>query len=82
MIDRIGGEISFSYIVRGEDDEPDIGNDWDDTHPGRANVWEPFAFRFTMPTTDTANVMVFLHVIKWTTADLQLWDDNVSLRRI
>ena len=35
-----------------------------------------------MPTTDTANFMVYLHVIKWTTADLQLWVDNVSLRRI
>lgn len=82
MIDHVGGEISFSYIVRGEGDEPDIGNDWDNTHPAAAHVWDPFAFEFTMPSNaDPANFMVYLHVIKWTSADLNLWLDDVSLHR-
>lgn len=80
-IDHLGGDISFNYIVRGEGDEPNIGNDWDNTHPGVENAWLPFRFEFTVPRgASPSNYSVYLHLIKWNdNAPLNLWVDNVSL---
>lgn len=78
----IDGDISFNYIVRGDDGgEINIGNDWDDTHPSLTDTWERFSWRFTVPEdADPSNYAVYLHLIKWTGAGLRFQIDDVSLR--
>jgi hypothetical protein len=78
----VEGDISFSYIVRGDDGgDLNITNDWDDTHPTRPDTWEPFGWQFTIPDdADPANYAVMFHLIKWTGAELRFQIDDVTLR--
>ena len=78
---EVDGDISFNYIVRGDDGgEVNIGNDWDNTHPSQTDTWERFAWQFTVPdSADPSNYSVYLHLIKWTAAPLRLEVDDVTL---
>ena len=76
-----GDEISFNYIVRGDDGGTvNIGNDWDNTHPSLSDTWERFAWQFTIPAeADPSNYDVYLHLIKYTERQLRLQVDDVTL---
>jgi hypothetical protein len=78
-----GGSINFNYILRGDTGDPDIGNDWDNTHPVQLNTWEPFAWQFTIPNDySAATYSLYLHLIKFTSTRIVLHVDEVSLLRI
>lgn len=78
-----GGSINFNYILRDDAGDPDIGNDWDNTHPVQLNTWEPFAWQFTIPGDYAATTYsLYLHFIKFTSIRVVLHVDEVSLLRI
>jgi len=74
-----GSDISFYYILRGDED---ISNEWDNTHPSQEGVWEEVSFEFTIPQGESpSNYQLMLGLIKWTESDIQLWIDNLSLEK-
>jgi hypothetical protein len=83
-IDQVGGgSINFNYILRSESGDPDIGNEWDNTHPQALDTWESFAWQFTIPSDYAGeSYQLFLHFIKFTGIRVVLQVDEVSLLRI
>jgi hypothetical protein len=78
-----GGSINFNYILRSDAGDPDIANDWDDTHPAEVDTWESFAWQFTIPGDYAAeSYSLFLHFIKFTSLRIVLQVDEVSLLQI
>jgi hypothetical protein len=78
-----GGSINFNYILRSNAGDPDIGNDWDNTHPATPDTWEAFAWQFTIPDDYAAETYsLYLHLIKFTGLRIVLQVDEVSLLRI
>jgi hypothetical protein len=78
-----GGSINFNYILRSDAGDPDIGNEWDDTHPQALDTWEWFAWQFTIPSDYQAErYALHLHFIKFTDIRVLLQVDEVSLLRI
>ena len=78
-----GGSINFNYILRPDSGDPDLGNDWDNTHPSELDTWEPFAWEFTIPSDYSAeSYSLHLHLIKFTNIRVILQVDEVSLLRI
>ena len=78
-----GGSINFNYILRSDAGDPDIGNDWDNTHPQAVDTWEPFAWQFTIPSDHQAEgYALHLHFIKFTGIRVLLHVDEVSLLRV
>jgi hypothetical protein len=83
MVDHLGGEIAFSYGIRdtAADPDPDIGTISElGPMPSAINVWEPYAFTFTVPrNASPAGYELYLHVIKFTSEPLNLYIDGTSL---
>ena len=78
-----GGSINFNYILRPDGGDPDLGNDWDNTHPAQLDTWEPFLWEFTIPSDySAASWSLYLHLIKFTSIRVILQVDEVSLLRI
>ena len=78
-----GGSINFNYILRPDSGQPDLGNDWDNTHPSELDTWEPFVWEFTIPSDyGAASYTLHLHLIKFTSIRVILQVDEVSLLRI
>lgn len=78
-----GGSINFNYILRSDTGDPDLGNEWDNTHPAQLDTWEAFAWQFTIPTDyAAASYSLYLHLIKFTNIRVVLQVDEVSLLRV
>ena len=76
------GEVSFTYILRGQDMEPDISNGWDNTHPSQSDEWEQFRFEFAIPEdASAASYMLYLSLITWA-GDVMFWVDDVKLQLV